>query len=158
MGINEQEEQYILAPEFFAPYEEKAFIMIPFNYLVTDHAVLVGPFGVSQSIEKTDALEQVTTAEQLFELENRQEKVNYNQRHSIIFYDFIKRFVANYNHNVHSVTDMYWLSPPTCIGRLEAIQLNNISKSLLTKSLLFRNDKSLEIVRENELMRVDINQ
>lgn len=53
---------------------------------------------------------------------------------------------------------MYWLSPPTCIGRLEAIQLNNISKSLLTKSLLFRNDKSLEIVRENELMRVDINQ
>ena len=68
VGINEQEEQYILAPEFFAPYEEKAFIMIPFNYLVTDHAVLVGPFGVSQSIEKTDALEQVTTAEQLFEL------------------------------------------------------------------------------------------
>ena len=160
-AINEQGNQFILAPEYFAPYGD-IFTMSSFNYLVKDHTVLVSPYGVTHSIGKADALAQLCNAEQLIELENQHENIHYNQRRAITFYHFIKQFVTNHNQDVNSVIDLYWLSPPRQFWSSRQYTVSDtkqpITQIIINEITTFYNDKSLQVVRKNELMRMDINQ
>jgi hypothetical protein len=159
-AIDEKGEQFILSPEYFAPYED-VFTMSNFYYLVDNHTVLVGPYGVTQSIEKADALAQAASVEQLFEMEKQQFNNTYNQQRSIVFYDFLKRFISNYNRDFKSVTDLRWLSPPRQFWstRNDTVKhpQQTLKQIIISDVTTFYNDKSLEVVRKNELMRMEIN-
>jgi hypothetical protein len=160
-AIDEQGVRLVLDPEYFSPYED-IFTMASFSYLVKDHAVLVGPYGVTKSIEKADALAQVVNVKQLLNLENQQTNHHYSQKRSDIFYAFIKEFVLNRNRDLTWIADLDWLSPPRQFWSTK----NNTFKHskqpfkqiIVSEITTFYNDKSLEIIRKNELIRIDINQ
>lgn len=95
-------------------------------------------------------------------MENQQERNDYDEKRTIIFYDFIKRFVSNYNRHVNTVTDLHWLSPPRQFWSTKNNTIKHpiqvIEQIIVYEITTFYNNKSLDVVRKNELMRMDINQ
>jgi hypothetical protein len=158
-AITEQGSRYTLAPDFFAPYDD-IFTMASFSYLVSEHHVLVGPYGVTQDAKIAAALASPVSAAEIFKLENEMKKDKYNPVRAEAFYDFILRFVANYNSKTSMGFALNWLSPPrqfwSFIANSNPHQHNKITKLIVSELTTLYDDNSLKVIREYEIKQLDI--
>jgi hypothetical protein len=157
--VDEFEHHFVLSPEFFAPYED-VFTMASFHYLVEDHTVLVGPYGVTQSAEKVDALQFIFNREELMALEKTYDDIQFNPTRAETFYHFVKQFIINHNSQVSSPIGLGYLAPPRQFWSYkehEVKQLNQKIKTVIvTEITTLYNDVTLDVIRQKELRQLEI--
>lgn len=149
---------FILAPEYFAPYED-VFTMTIFDYLEQDHTILVSAYGVTKDHRKAEAIMNAKTAAAIFELERKENRIFYNADRASVFHDFVRQFVQNRNVHYNSALDFSTFSPPrqfwSFIGEHNKTN-QQISHVIVRCVTTLYNDEHLKEIRNHEVMRVDI--
>ncbi len=148
-----------LAPQFFAPYED-VFTMASFGYLVADHPLLVGPYGVSADRRVAEALREPTDAAGLLRIERELGAARFDAARSADFANFIKRFVANRNGSGPMGATWYALAPPRQFWSFDgslpdaAVPIHAIT---VVEQTTYFDDHRIAVVREQEVahFRID---
>lgn len=151
--------QYSLPPRFFAPYED-FFTMVSFSYLVPEHGVLSGPYGVTFSREIADATEDATTADEIFALESTIARPRYDAARAARFYAFIVRYTETWNRRHETGSAIYSLRPPPQFWSLRHGEApppeETIREIIVTEITTLFDEERLKVIREIELARLEI--
>ena len=135
-----------LDPEFFAPYED-VFTMTGFSYLVEDHGILVGPYGVTSNHDITVALTAARTAEDIFSLEKRLGTSHYNLHRSAQFYRFLQRFISQPHTHGNLAESLYAMHAPrqfwSQTGGLTTLGPHQIREVIVTEITTFYDGNTL---------------
>lgn len=93
VGTTANGERYTIDPYFFAPYDV-LFTQSRFFYL-DKNSTLVGTYGVSPSYTLAQALDNISSMDQLGRIRRVAARRYYDPTHAHAFTDFLRRFVIN---------------------------------------------------------------
>ena len=110
-AVGESGTTYALSPRFFAPYGD-VFAMSAFGYLVRDHARLTGPYGVTKDRVVAERIEQVSNADDVFDLEVELGQNQYDPARAETYENFLTRYLEHWNAAGHRRSDWSSIAPP----------------------------------------------
>ncbi len=148
-----------LNPRFFAPYED-AFTMTGFNYLVDDHAVLVGPYGVTNDHAIHVQLDSARSVSEVFAIEAALGSSNYDAPRASRFYQFVEQFIRHRNARGDAQMGIYALHPPRQFwsnsGGMNTLGDQKIESVTVVERTHFFDGSTLHLVRDLPLHTINI--
>lgn len=156
--VDEQGELYPLTTRFFEPYGD-VITFSAFSYLVEDHAVLTGPYGVTMNRSLADKMDHPIIAEDVFAMESVQSS-SYDKKKSARFYAFLTRYINNWNLYNKQVLDPGFLGPPAQFWN--AVAGNSfhgqapISKLIITEVTTLFDGENISEIRVIDMNRLTI--
>ena len=152
-------ERYRLPPRFFAPYGD-VFTMANFSYLVRQHGLLVSPYGITGDRARADRLMEARTPSDIYSLESEIGLRRYDAERAQRFYDFIERYMTNWNARDRSGFNPAALRPPPqfwSFPRDDAfIGQENVREVIVKEVTSLYDNERLKVIRELELARIAI--
>lgn len=133
--------------------------MMPFAYLVDEHATLVGSYGVTAATPMAEAINAARTADEIFRLEARAADRRYDEDRARVFYDFVQVFVAE---RQEQGPQLRWLAPfaapPQFFGLRGSYPgpQDEIEEVVVREITTFFDGRAVRRIRETELARLPI--
>lgn len=159
-AITSDGESHRLHPRFFAPYED-VFTMASFSYLVKQHPVIVGPYGVTHDRGINDALGAARSAEGVFEIEKSADS-HFDEERAIALYRFLERFVTTRNSRGDLGSALYTLHSPlqfwSQVDGLRNLGDRHVTQLIVTEVTTFYDGNSLDVIREIEVGRMSLSE
>ncbi len=157
-ALGESGRRYRLTPAYFSPYDE-IFTMTSFAYL-SEHPVLVAPYGVTKSRALAEALERATTGEEVLALERESGRSRYDAARAAAWQDFVRRFVANRNASGERLAALGAVRPPPQFWSFAGADAysgqERLREVVVHERTLFFDGNRLQVVRDAVLARLPI--
>ena len=157
--IGESGKQYSLSPRFFEPYGD-VFTMSSFGYLVKDHGVLTGPYGVTRDIELADRMSGNITAKDVFAMESNTDMNRYDPDRAKRYYDFVSAYLHHWNMHAGEKPDLSVVGPPpqfwTTVTGESYVGQEPVRELVVNEVTTLFDGKRLDVIRDQELARIQI--
>ncbi|MCZ6705145.1 MAG: hypothetical protein O6942_04520 [Bacteroidetes bacterium] len=157
-AIGESGSRYQLSPQTFTPYRD-LFTLGPFSFL-SKHPQLTGIWGITSNRAIARKLVSVSTPRQVFALEEEMGSVNFNEKASAKFDEFIVRFIGNLNERRSKRTALSMFQPPphlwTCPKNNTFRSQERIRKVIIYEVTFFYDGTQFSSIRQRVIRVIDI--
>jgi len=157
--IGESGKEYSLSPRFFEPYGD-VFTMSSFGYLVKDHGVLTGPYGVTRDIELADRMSGDITAKNVFAMESDTDMNRYDPDRARRYYDFVSAYLYHWNMHAGEKPNLSVVGPPpqfwTTVTGESYVGQEPVHELVVNEVTTLFDGKRLDVIRDQELARIQI--